>query len=133
MKQGRFQAGRREKPEEERSRRRFDWLLIAIPTLVLGALAAILFVTLGNRGQSEGNEAVGFSKEETIEQYRNLAAVIERSDMVLTLLPDDPEATDDPIVMTIPPDVSCVRVDLNGLTEDINKPAKEEKETPENK
>ena len=40
--------------------------------------------------------------------------------MVLTLLPSDPEEQDAPIVLTIPPSLSRVRVDLNGLTADLD-------------
>lgn len=118
MKQGRFEAGRRETPETEQ-RRRFDWLMIAVPILVLGALAAILVLTLGNRETREGEETRGYLKEELLEQFRNLSYTLENSNMELTLLPADPEAQDDPIVLTIPASLSRVRVDLNGLTEDL--------------
>ena len=119
MKQGKFEAGRRAAPEGEGPRRRFDWLLILVPVLILGALAAILILTLGNRGTAEGEEQTGFTKQELIEQFRNLSYTIENNNMELTLLPADPEATDEPIVLTVPTSVSCIRVDLNGLTEDL--------------
>lgn len=119
MKQGKFEAGRRDTAEGERPRRRIDWLLILVPVLILGALAAILFLTLGSGGLREGEETIGFSKEETLEQYRNLSYTIEGGNMELTLLPADPEAQDDPIVLTIPASLSRVRVDLNGLTTDL--------------
>ena len=54
MKQGRFEAGRRETPETEQPRRRFDWLMIAVPILVLGALglANLWLAVFGDVGVS---------------------------------------------------------------------------------
>ena len=76
MKQGKFEAGRRAvKPEEEgkqsAGRRRPDWLLFAVPVLVLAALAAIFFVGLG-REQTAATEPVGLTMEETMEMYRRM-------------------------------------------------------------
>ena len=120
MKQGRFEVGRRNQTAEEEPRRRVDWLLILVPILVLGALAVILVLTLGNRETREGEEPPGFTKDELIEQFRNLSYTIENSNMELTLLPADPEAKDEPVVLTIPTSVSRVRVDLGGLSADLD-------------
>ncbi|MCR5551813.1 MAG: VanW family protein [Oscillospiraceae bacterium] len=120
MKQGKFQAGRKAAPAAEQPRRRLIWLWILVPILLLGALAAVLLFGVRNGTPTESGEQRGFSKSETIEQYRNLANAIENGDMVLTLLPSDPEEQDAPIVLTIPPSLSRVRVDLNGLTADLD-------------
>jgi vancomycin resistance protein YoaR len=123
MKQGKFEAPRRkasdtEQNEKRTSGRRLDWLLFAIPVLVVLAVAAIVFVGL-RREKEMATEPEGLTREETLEMYRRMAEVLENGDMVLTLYPDDPASPDEPIVLTIPPSVSKVCVDLTGLEADL--------------
>ncbi len=119
MAKGKFEAGRPVVSDTEHRRRGFDWLLIALPILVIASLALILVLTLNGLDSGEGDDIRGYTKNELTEQYRNLANTIEQNDMVLTLLPADPEAEDAPIQLRIPPALSGVRVDLNGLEADL--------------
>ena len=119
MAKGKFEAGRSGASQAGRSHRSFDWLLIAIPVLILGALALILVLTIKGLDPGEGDDVRGYTKEELIEQYQNLSLTLEKNNMVLTLLPEDPEAEDQPIKLTVPPALSGVRVDLNGLASDL--------------
>ena len=119
MAKGKFEVGRSDSPENSRSGRSFDWLLIMLPVLVLASLALILLVTMRGFEPAEGDDIRGYTKEELTEQYQNLSQTIEKSNMVLTLLPEDPEAKDAPIQLTVPPSLSRVRVDLNGLASDL--------------
>ena len=118
MAKGKFEVGRL--PDETgKPRRGFDWLLIALPVLVLASLALILVLTMRGFDPGEGDDIRGYTKEELTEQFRNLSLTLEKSNMVLTLLPEDPEAKDAPIQLTVSPALSGVRVDLNGLASDL--------------
>lgn len=140
MKQGKFEAARKkpkppkvpETPAEQKAaseaevtaaapgaepRRRRDWLLIAVPIIVVLAVAAIVLLCL-RQNQAERSAPVGMTKEETLEHFRQLAETLEQSDMVLTLKPDDP-AGGEPYVFTLTPAQSMVRVDLAGLEADL--------------
>ena len=119
MKQGKFEAGRKtEAPEQGEGKRRPDWLLILLPVLVVAALAAILVLSAG-RANVEEPETEGMSKSETLELYRWLSEVLGQNDMVLTLVADDSSLGIDPIVLTVPPSLSRVQVDLAGLEADL--------------
>ena len=118
MAKGKFEVGRL--PDGTgKPRRGFDWLLIALPVLVLASLALILVLTMRGFDPGEGDDIRGYTKEELTEQFRNLSLTLEKSNMVLTLLPEDPEAKDAPIQLTVSPALSGVRVDLNGLASDL--------------
>lgn len=119
MAKGKFEVGRSDAQQSERSSRSFDWLLIALPLLVLASLALILILTMKGLDPGEGNDVRGYTKEELLEQYQNLSLTLEKNNMVLTLLPENPEAEDQPIRVTVPPALSGVRVDLNGLASDL--------------
>ena len=119
MKHGKFEAGRRGVPEAEQPRSRFRWLWIGLPILALAALAVFLLLGTGGEIRNTPEESRGFSKDETIEQYNNLSRALASGDMVLTLLPSDSDAPDEPIVVTVPISLSRVRVDLNGLIADM--------------
>lgn len=100
-----------------RKRRRRDWLLIVVPVLVVAALAAILVVS-GVFGSIEDN-AVGLTKDETLDAYRRMAEALENHDMVLTLRPEPAGEGDIPLQLTLSPSVSRVKVDLVGLEADL--------------
>ena len=87
---------------------------------MLAALAAILFLSHSRSETAATTEPEGLTREETMNLYRWIANLVEREDMVLTLEPDDPEAGEEPIVLTIPPAESRVRVDLGGLEADLD-------------
>lgn len=141
MKQGKFEAGRKKEelpkllkaaPQQPAAsetaaggpgeggepRRRPDWLLFALPVVVVLAVAAIVWLCLRQNGQSQKNGPVGMTKEETLAHFRQLADTLEHGDMVLTLEPDDP-AGGEPYVFTMTPAQSMVRVDLAGLEADL--------------
>ena len=97
--------------------RRPDWLLILIPVLVVLAVAAIITVGLmQDRGEAAD---VGLTKEQTLDAFRQAAEVLEHQDMVLTLTPEPAGPGDIPIVITIPPAKSKVKVDLAGVEQDL--------------
>lgn len=94
------------------------WLRITIPLLVLAALAACqLYCYFGPL--PEGQTPKGMTKEETLAFYRGLAQELEQREMNLTLFPSDSASHDMPILLTISPSRSRVRVDLTGLEQDL--------------
>ena len=120
MSKGKFEAGRsaagagRGEP-----RKRPDLLLILVPVLVLAVAAAILALTI-RREQEQATGPEGLTREETLEAYRRVAELLETGDMVLTLIPDDPDFPEEPIVLTLSPAQSRVAVDLKGLEADLD-------------
>ena len=121
MKRGKFEAVHLDASGAELSgKRRLRWLLILAPVLVLAVLAAVLIPAAANPETESSTEAKGLTREENMNLYRWIANLVEREDMVLTILPDDPEPGAEPIVLTIPPSMSRVRVDLNGLAADLD-------------
>lgn len=123
MKHGKFEAKRPapqpvEQEEIERPKRR-KWLLAAVPLLVIALLAACqLFWYFQPVPQGKETEW-GLKKEETLAYFRSLAQTLEQEEMNLVLYPNDSASHDMPIVVTVPPAKSRVRVDLTGLEQDL--------------
>ena len=124
MKQGRFEIGRgaqtpadgeKQKPARKK---RLDWLLFAVPLVVLAALAAILLIG-AKRDEYEESQKPGMTREETVGLYNWLANVLENHDMVLTIRPENPEEGEEPVQLTISPRDSRPQVDLAGLEADL--------------
>ena len=119
MKQGKFEAKRGPQgAEQTEERRRPDWLLILLPILVVAVLAVILLAGRSGGSQAE-TETAGMTRTDTMNLYRWLSGVLENNDMILTLRPDDPTGQEQPVVLTVPPSMSRVRVDLDGLEADL--------------
>ena len=121
MKKGKFEAkgrGPQLVEQTERKRRRLPrWLLVALPVLLLalGGLQAHWLLTPAPETKAPGS----MIKEETVADYQRLAEKLEKQDMTLVLYPDDSSSHDVPIVLTLTPAQSRVRVDLTGLEKDL--------------
>lgn len=121
MKKGKFEAkgrGPQLVAQTARKRRRLPrWLLVAVLTLLLafGGLQIYWLLTPAPADAASG----GLTKEETVAQFQSLAELLEKQDMNLVLYPDDSSSHDVPIVLTLTPAQSRVRVDLTGLEKDL--------------
>lgn len=93
-------------------------LLILLPLLlVLGAAVCQLswmLLTAPTR-----SKPVGMTKEEILEKFRGMAQELEHEEMNLTLYPSDSASSDAPIVLSLSPEQSRVRVDMAGLEQDL--------------
>ena len=121
MKKGKFEAVRSpaEQTPEPRTRgwRRWFWLPIAAAVLAAAVFAGLWFFRTAQA--NEDATASGLTAEETLERFRQMAATLERTDLVLTLNPDDPDSGEEPFVLTISPRTSRVQVDLGGVEQDL--------------
>ncbi len=125
MKQGKFEARRkdpekpRQSPEQAESGKKRKWLLILAPILALVVIGAAVTAWILLQNRQAPQEPEGLTKEETLAFFQKLAAEIENKDMVLTISPDDPDFDEEPIVLTVSPYLSRVRVDLRGVEADL--------------
>lgn len=121
MKHGKFEAARavpQPKERQKTERRNLPrWLKLAIPLLVIAALAACQLYWYF--GPIPEDQRVGMTKEETLAFFRDLAQKLEHEQMNLTLFPNDSASHDMPILLTVSPSQSRVRVDLTGLERDL--------------
>lgn len=125
MKHGKFEARRPvSKPTEQeqpRRRRSVGRLLCKALLPVLGALAVFQLFWHWQPFAMAHIPAEAMTKEETLAHFRKLAQCLEQNDMNLTLYPGDSASHDVPILLTLPPTRSRVRVDLTGLELDLKK------------
>lgn len=123
MKHGKFEAKRlASKPTEQvqpKRRGSARRLLIKALLLVLAALAACQLFWLWQPFAMAHIPAEAMTKEETLAHFRDLAHSLEQNEMNLTLYPSDSASHDVPILLTLPPARSRVRVDLTGLELDL--------------
>lgn len=123
MKHGKFEAKRlASKPTEQvqpKRRGSARRLLIKALLLVLAALAACQLFWLWQPFAMAHIPAEAMTKAETLAHFRDLAQSLEQNEMNLTLYPSDSASHDVPILLTLPPARSRVRVDLTGLELDL--------------
>lgn len=120
MRKGKFEAARAVRGSKQTgSRWRLRWPVLSGIVLVLAAAGLTVFVAWNAGLLGDSKETAGFTKEETLQQFRNLARTLESGDMILTLRPDDPASGEEPIILKLTPAQSCVRVDLTGLEADL--------------
>jgi len=123
MKHGKFEAKRpAAKPTElEQPERHKLWrrLLITVPLAVAAGLALLLLLWIWQPISLNQLPKEAMTREETLEHFRSLAQKLEQEDMKLTLFPNDSASQDLPILLTLSPSDSRVRVDLIGLELDL--------------
>lgn len=123
MKHGKFEAKRPAakptEPEQPKRRKLSRRLLITVPLLVLAGLALLQILWIWQPIPLSQLPEGAMTKEETLEHFRSIAQKLEQEEMNLTLFPNDSASHDMPILLTLTPSQSRVRVDLTGLQMDL--------------